>query len=166
MTFCRFNLVRRFDDYSFMVPGRRMLFVMLNPSTATDTEDDPTIRRCKGFGMREDCEFIEVVNLFAWRSTSPMGLVDQPYEPNNFEIVQWYESLNREPWRIVAAWGDTGPAWLKRKVRSRIPYLLETLNMHGRIMHSLAVTQSEMPRHPLYLRSDTELKPWLCPELD
>ncbi len=164
MTFCRFNLVRRFD-YPVMVPGRRMLFVMLNPSTATDTVDDPTVRRCRGFAMSEDCEFMEIINLFAWRSTNPYGLKDQPFRPNNFEITQWHKSLERKPWRIVAAWGDTGPAWLKNKIRTRIPVLLESCNMHGRIMHSLGTTNSGMPRHPLYLRSDSELKTWFCPEL-
>lgn len=165
MSFCRFNLVRRLDDRPIMVPGRRLLFVMLNPSTADEHNDDPTIRRCKGFGLCYDCEFIEVINLFAWRATNPLGLVDQPNGPNNFEVAQWHESLEREPWRIVAAWGDSGPTWLKEKVRHRIPYLLEAVVDHGRIMHALGTTKSGMPRHPLYLKGDAPMEPWTCPEL-
>src|SRR5689334_20041621 len=61
----RYRLTRRWGD------GPALLFVMLNPSTADATEDDPTIRRCTGFAKREGMPAIEVVNLFAWRATDP-----------------------------------------------------------------------------------------------
>ena len=57
------------------------LFVMLNPSVADAELDDPTIRRCIGFAKREGCTELTVVNLFAYRSTDPEGLLIQTRDP-------------------------------------------------------------------------------------
>src|SRR5947199_273854 len=46
-------------------------FLMLNPSTADAAKDDPTIRRCIGFGKQLDYDGIIVANLFAYRSPHP-----------------------------------------------------------------------------------------------
>lgn len=61
----RYRLTRRFAD------GPCATFVMLNPSTADETIDDPTIRRCRNFAIREGCGGLVVVNLFAYRATDP-----------------------------------------------------------------------------------------------
>ncbi len=51
--------------------GRKVSFVMLNPSTATEVQNDPTVERCErraralGFGAFRVC------NIFAWRDTDP-----------------------------------------------------------------------------------------------
>ena len=50
---------------------KNLAFVMLNPSTADAYEDDPTIRRCIGFGQRDAFDSITVLNLFAGRATKP-----------------------------------------------------------------------------------------------
>jgi hypothetical protein len=55
-------------------PGKRLVFVMLNPSTADAMKDDQTIKRCMYFARREKCDGITVVNLFAWRTTFPSEL--------------------------------------------------------------------------------------------
>jgi hypothetical protein len=69
---------------------RRMTFVMLNPSTADQLVDDPTIRRCIAFALRWNCGTLQVVNLFAARSTDPKALdgLTDPVGPDNQAHVQ------------------------------------------------------------------------------
>ena len=64
-------LKRRLLTRDFGEGQGTVLFVMLNPSTATQTHSDPTIRRCEGFAKRWGYRTLEVVNLFAWRATVP-----------------------------------------------------------------------------------------------
>lgn len=45
--------------------------VMLNPSTADGSKDDPTIRRCKGFAKDWGYGRLVIVNLYAFRATDP-----------------------------------------------------------------------------------------------
>jgi len=63
---------------SFVVIG-------LNPSTADETENDPTIRRCIGFAKREGCGGLVMLNLFAVRATDPRVMMahPEPIGPDN-----------------------------------------------------------------------------------
>ncbi len=72
---CRQYRYRLWRDWD---PGAgRCVFVGLNPSTADEHTDDPTIRKCVGFAKRWGFGAIDMVNLFAYRSTSPKGLLTQ-----------------------------------------------------------------------------------------
>ena len=53
---------------------RYALFIGLNPSTADEVADDPTIRRCKDFARRWGYGAVCVANLFAYRATKPAKL--------------------------------------------------------------------------------------------
>ena len=46
----------------------RLLWILLNPSTADERVDDPTLRRVLGFSRSYGFGGLEVVNLFALRS--------------------------------------------------------------------------------------------------
>lgn len=85
--------------------GSTVLFIMLNPSTADETQDDPTIRRCMAYAARWGHARLEVVNLFALRATNPMQLRlfrGDPVGPDNdrhiMEAVQDADI-------VIAAWG-------------------------------------------------------------
>src|SRR3954454_15761859 len=72
-------------------PGlRTATFIMLNPSTADATNDDPTIRRCIGFARQWGCGRLAVLNLFAVRATDPaeMKRADDPVGPENRD---WFD---------------------------------------------------------------------------
>lgn len=56
-------------------------FIMLNPSTADASNDDATIRRLagtNGFARRWGCGALIVVNLYAWRATTPVNWTPPP----------------------------------------------------------------------------------------
>lgn len=98
----RYNLTREWDD---SLP--RLLFVMLNPSTADDEVDDPTIRRCISRAKGNSFGSVEVVNLFAYRATNPDELkrTEDPVGPENDKHI--IEAVNRAH-TIIIAWGTKG----------------------------------------------------------
>lgn len=46
-------------------------FIGLNPSTADEQKDDPTVRRCIGFARAWGYDRVEMLNLFAFRAKDP-----------------------------------------------------------------------------------------------
>ena len=125
-----------------------VLFIMLNPSTADADVDDPTIRRCISYGVSWGYGGIEVVNLFALRSTDPKRLtqVPDPIGPENERYI--LEAAARAS-KIVAAWGVHG------EINDRgldVLHLLKDYNVY-----CLGVTKRQRPKHPLYLRKDLSL---------
>jgi hypothetical protein len=148
----RYWLGRRWGE------GPRMVFVMLNPSTADGRQDDPTIRRCIGFAKREGCGGVEVVNLYALRATKPIHLLDTPDPEGPDNPLAWAQTLypderdGDEPLGpVVAAWGAFDH-----------PDLPESVALRGcsAPMVCLGRTKEGRPRHPLYVRADQELEPW------
>src|SRR4051812_26865304 len=88
-------------------PGpRAATFIMLNPSTADATKDDPTIRRCIGFARQWGCGRLSVLNLFAFRATDPAAMkrADDPVGPENKD---WFERILTDAGegRVVCGWG-------------------------------------------------------------
>lgn len=115
------------------------LFIGLNPSTADETEDDPTIRRCVGFAKAWGFGGLCVVNLFAYRATEPKDMMkaEDPIGPEN---DRWIKRLSADAGVIVAAWGNSG-SFLGRSwtVTRMIPNLT-----------CLKLNKSGEPVHPLY----------------
>ncbi|MCY4304614.1 MAG: DUF1643 domain-containing protein [Aestuariivita sp.] len=129
------------------------MFVMLNPSTATEKKNDPTVERCErrarllGFGA-----FI-VTNIFAWRDTDPqkMRAAADPVGPaNDKEILKCAADSDK----IIAAWGTHG-AFLQRG--SRVECLLRS---NGFDLFHLGLSQGGQPRHPLYIAYEQKLELW------
>lgn len=142
----RYNLWRLWDDRPHAV------FIMLNPSTADASEDDPTIRRCMGFARSWGYGGICVVNLFAYRSTDPRALasVPDPVGPRNDQQID--ATLGGAD-LVVAAWGAHGT------LGARSATVRALVEKHRPLYH-LGLTKNGSPRHPLYLRSDTQPTRW------
>lgn len=134
--------------------NRRVVFVMLNPSTADAVVDDPTIRRCIGFARAFDCERLEVVNLYALRSPNPADLRDSteagidPVGPDNDRSIR---EASDGASLIVCAWGAHPMAV------ARVATVLDVL---PRPLHCLGFTKHRAPRHPLYVPASTPLWVW------
>ena len=146
----------RYDLHRGPDTGPFLAWVMLNPSTADASLDDPTIRRVRSFTAAAGAERFVVVNLFAYRATSPKDLLAA--HRSGVDIVGpdnliHHQHLAEHPDRVgtVAAWGSHGltaygwnllrPVWAGQLV-------------------SLGTTRTNAPRHPLYVKGSTSLTPW------
>lgn len=137
----RYELWRRWGRE----PERYCAFIGLNPSTADETNDDPTIRRCIGFAKRWGFSGLYMLNLFAFRSTDPTGLktANDPVGPeNNLHLMRICDSAEL----VIAAWGVHGTYLDRHK---------KVLSLLGPL-HCLGTTKDGHPKHPLYLAGDTE----------
>lgn len=124
----------------------RVLWVMLNPSTADASILDPTIRRCVGYSRAWGFHGLEVVNLFALRSTDPATLyaaLDPVGRGNDAAIIDAAFTPTTD--LVVCAWGAHGALLDRgRSVRNLLP----------RNTVCLGRTRAGHPKHPLYLRRD------------
>lgn len=140
----------------FLTGSGTVNFIMLNPSTADETADDPTIRRCISFAQRWGYADLVVTNLFAYRATDPSELAAlttervEGYE-NNYHLIREARAARL----VVSAWGVHGTKGNRDRY---VRWLLEDL--HSLRLHHLGLTKGGHPRHPLYLRADTEPTLW------
>jgi hypothetical protein len=118
------------------------MFIGLNPSTADETEDDPTIRRCINFAKSWGYGGLCMANLFAYRATQPEDMKKAP-DPIGDKNDETLNLLAQNAGVIVGAWGNDG-VFLNRSeyVRTLIPEI-----------NVLKVNKSGEPAHPLYLKS-------------
>jgi hypothetical protein len=133
---------------------RRAIFIGLNPSTADERTDDPTIRRCIGYARRWRCGSMVMINLFALRSTDPRGLtlVVDPVGPENRERLRSH--LDTAPALVVAAWGCIPP-----HVRPLAQSSIDALRAR-RGVRVLGLNADGSPKHPLYLPYARPLTTW------
>lgn len=133
----------------------RLMVVGLNPSTADEFSLDPTLRRVREFAKRWGMGGFVMTNLFAFRATKPdvmKTLGDWAVGPMN---DQWLEHLAKESGLILAAWGAHGGFLGRDKA------VLELLTtVRGSPPLCLGTTAKGFPRHPLYLKSDTDPIPY------
>jgi hypothetical protein len=127
---------------------------MLNPSTADDRENDPTLRRCIKFAMNWGYGSLEVVNLFAYRSTDPKLLlsVSDPIGKKNNEYIK--EAIYRSD-KVILAWGTKG-SFLNRD--KEVMELIKGINIP---LYALELTREGYPRHPLYVKANKIPQPYL-----
>ncbi|MER3432827.1 MAG: hypothetical protein C4288_05185 [Leptolyngbya sp. ERB_1_1] len=130
----------------------RIGFVMLNPNQADAEFDEPTIRRCIGFAKRWGFGGLEVVNLFAYRAKTPQ-LLKQATEPIGEDNDRYLLTLSHRVDLIVLAWGNWGG--LGQRDRAVLPFF------QAQNVYSLGVTKLGHPKHPLYLRRDSDRIPWV-----
>lgn len=148
----RYALTRKTEN---IFPGKgTALFVMLNPSTADATLDDPTIRRCKSFSASWDCNGLTVANLYALRATDPAELWRHP-NPVGPENDQHLMMLAHEYKDVVCAWG-------KNAKPERVATAVSILKNAGARLWCFGTNKDGSPKHPLYIKASQPLIEW-CP---
>lgn len=142
-----------------VMPGGRgpILWAMLNPSTATELEDDPTIRRCLAFSRRWGYEAVMIWNLFGYRTPKPDELwaaAASGLDVVGPENAEWLSILLAEASVVVAAWGDNG----RREVaRPQVRGFFNACEEHGiDMVWCLGETKFKEPVHPLFVPADRE----------
>ena len=109
----RYKLSRRWSK-----AGPMVAFIGLNPSTADEINDDPTVRRCIGVARRWGFGGMFMLNVFAFRSTNPRVLktVADPIGPRNDAAL-----LNtcRRCDMVAACWGMWGGLFDRHRAVSR-----------------------------------------------
>ena len=138
-------------------PGLRVCWVMLNPSTADASQDDPTIRRCIGFSKAWGYGSLIVVNLWAARATDPKALLTlgDPVGPDNAEAIDL--AVNGSA-LVVAAWGSFAD---RMKVKGHMRLWPEA-SADAALVPTMCLdtTKDGHPRHPLYVKGDQPLVPF------
>ncbi len=133
--------------------GPKALFIMLNPSTATEYQNDPTVERCErraralGFGS------FRVTNIFAFRATDPKVMRAQadPVGPENDAAI-----LGSMPWadQVICAWGSHGAH------RDRAADITAKLRSMAMPLFHLGLTKAGAPKHPLYIGYNVQPNLW------
>ncbi len=137
----RYSLFRIWDKKK-----KNVLFIGLNPSTADEEVDDPTIRRCLNYAKKWGYGGFMMVNLFAYRTTLPYNLKKVKY-PVGKDNDKYIMTLSKKADITVAVWGNNGNLYSRDKeVLSLLPNLM-----------CLKVNKSGQPAHPLYLKKDLKL---------
>jgi hypothetical protein len=147
-TLYRYALTRVWDD-----TGKKVTFVMLNPSTATEVQNDPTVERCErraralGFGA------FRVVNIFAYRATDPKVMRAHP-DPVGVENDAAILVATKWADRVICAWGSHGAHLDRGSAVERV------LRGTGRPLFQLGLTKAGQPKHPLYIGYDRQPEVW------
>lgn len=128
---------------------RKLVFIMLNPSTAGPYNDDNTIRRCMRFAASQNYGGILVANLLAYRCTDPaeLPLGSTAIGPLNDGVLN---EIAKCSYDIVFAWGTKGV--LQNRDKAVIDLFPNA--------YCLERTKEGYPKHPLYIRSTAQLIPF------
>ena len=122
----------------------------LNPSTADETINDPTVARCIDFAKRWGFGGLCMTNLFAFRATDP-NVMKEHSSPIGDRNDRWLDETSQNAGLILFAWGNHGTHLDRAATVSAVlcaKYRLKTV--------ALEMTKAMQPKHPLYIKADTE----------
>lgn len=135
-------------------------FFGINPSTADATLDDATVRKWRGFTMRNNGHRFIVGNVFSYRATDVRELrkVFRTMGPDQFEHLK---AIIRDADVLVPCWGSLTK--IDYGMRLYASELMKILLESGKPVLHFGATKSGDPKHPLMLGYDTQLTPWSKP---
>ena len=147
----RYSLARWWTGED-MIPEHHVTWIMLNPSTADDEIDDPTIRRCMAYSIAWGYQGMTVGNLYAYRTPDPHALFKAQY-PIGEDNDRWLGILGASAHMIVCAWGVHAQQYRSEQVRKFLQQFGAT--------YALKLTKDGFPSHQLYLKGDLVPQPWI-----
>lgn len=158
----RYALVRRFDTLNPTLPA--LVWIMLNPSTADASLDDPTIRKCVGFTKRlGGYGALVVVNLYAFRATDPRALVAALRSQDHARVVgpenDGYILSAVEGSDVIAAWGATPVPGILQRIAD-VRGICDGARSVRCLGLSKGGARQGQPRHPLMLAYETPAEPF------
>ncbi len=127
--------------------GKTLLWILINPSTADASKNDPTVKKGAGFSQRWGFNALVFANLFAFRSTDARGLLEPGLDIIGPQNDHWLDLLIGEHEHVILAWGAHHP----QLVEKRMPSLVEIMGKHKRTAWCLGTSQRGQPLHPLML---------------
>lgn len=119
-----------------------LMVIGLNPSTADEINNDPTVTRCINYARDWGFGGLIMTNAFAYRSTDPLAMKKAMVDPVGPDNDYWLQRMAEEAKLILAAWGNHG-LW-----RNRQAHILDLIPQD---IYCLGLTRLGAPRHPLYL---------------
>jgi hypothetical protein len=134
---------------------KRVAFIMLNPSEANALVDDPTLRRCVGFGRDWGYDGLLVANLYSIKGADP-DLIDFKAQGDllsdriNEAVL---DDVMSSADLVVAAWGQNAMGAVAEQLRG-------LARDAGCALHHLGLNKDGSPKHPLYLAKDTKPEKW------
>ncbi len=161
----RWRLWRRWDH------GPVLMVIGLNPSTADEHQDDPTVRRCIGFARAWGFAGLRMFNVFAYRATDPrqmiahmQGLSQAAFKGvvgTNVRKIRTYAEITIDGGgAVLAAWGNHARQFdMSATVRWNLYSRAEGVRRLD--VACLGRTQSGEPKHPLYLANSVQPEPYL-----
>lgn len=150
----RFALYREWDKKK-----PRIAFIGLNPSTADEHMDDPTIKRCIQFAKDWGFGSMLMGNIFAYRATDPDELYTV-HDPVHGENNMWLDKIQRSSDKTVACWGIHGE-FKSRGYHVQLLLSVDPQHPHPRQgLYIFGLTKQGYPKHPLYLRKSSKLVRW------
>lgn len=140
---------------------RKFVCIGINPSTADEVSDDPTVGRLVGHAMDNGCNELVLVNLFAIVHTQPKDM-RAVLERNRAEAIgplnnQYIDEVLHEDGiaHVVAMWGN-----LNRMEQRRWVDVQDRVFESGHDLMCFGTTKGGHPRHPARMAKHLPLLPW------
>jgi hypothetical protein len=147
------QLMRRWTGDAF--PARYMLFIGMNPSTADAAVNDPTCAREWTFARREGFAAMVKANVGDYRATDPKMLLAPGVEAVSPDNLPTIRAAAKAAGKVVLCHGK-----LNRALAPAGQELVAALKADGVALWCFGTNGDGSPKHPLYLRGDTPLRPY------
>ena len=133
---------------------KKALFIMLNPSWASEETCDATVDKCIYYAKKKNCGSVEIVNLFSLISPNPEDILAAQVKSHPDNITRISAAIDNDADYIVAAWGEQG-VWFNACYKA-----LALVEASGKQLYCLDTNRYGLPRHPGRLSKSLEIVPY------